>query len=90
VQGIGSATNFGGYLSIFSGLVYDATARHHRWGPRFTLSIAALLNFLGYMALWAAATGCARLLLRRARLSTAPETNALLPFNRKLGVDNKA
>lgn len=57
VQGIGSATNLGGYLSIISGLVYDYTAHHHRWGPRFTLSLAALLNFAGYMAMWAAITG---------------------------------
>lgn len=57
VQGIGSAINLGGYLSIISGLVYDCTAHHHGWGPRFTISLAAVLNLAGYMTLWAAITG---------------------------------
>lgn len=57
IQGIGSANNLGGYLSIVSGLVYDSTAHWDRAGPRLTLSLGALLNFGGYYALWAAATG---------------------------------
>ena len=47
----------GGYLSIVSGLLYDATAEHHRWGPRATLLVGAGLNTIGYAALWAAAAG---------------------------------
>ncbi len=47
----------GGYLSIVSGLLYDATAEHHRWGPRATLLAGAALNTIGYAALWAAAAG---------------------------------
>lgn len=57
IQGIGSANNLGGYLSIFSGIIYDYTAHHHRWGPRLCICLAALLNFAGYIALWAAASG---------------------------------
>ena len=47
----------GGYLSIVSGLLYDATVEHHRWGPRATLLVGAALNTIGYAALWAAAAG---------------------------------
>ncbi|CAL5228367.1 g11486 [Coccomyxa viridis] len=57
IQGIGSAANLGGYLSIVSGLLYDATSDHHRWGPRATLLVGAVLNTVGYLALWASAAG---------------------------------
>jgi hypothetical protein len=51
----------GGYLSIVSGLLYDATASHHRGGPRATLLVGAVLNAVGYFMLWAAASGYVRL-----------------------------
>ncbi len=34
VEALASACNFGGYLSIFSGLVYDALGHRHGLGPR--------------------------------------------------------
>ncbi len=40
-----------------SGLLYDATSDHHRWGPRATLLVGAVLNTVGYLALWASAAG---------------------------------
>lgn len=57
IQGLGSANNLGGYLSIFSGIIYDYSAHHHRWGPRLCIGAAAVLNFVGYITLWTAAKG---------------------------------
>ena len=38
VEALASACNFGGYLSIFSGLVYDALGHRHGLGPRYCSS----------------------------------------------------
>eukprot|EP00891_Asterochloris_glomerata_P001572 jgi/Astpho2/1572/fgenesh1_pg.00026_%23_48_t len=57
VEALASACNFGGYLSIFSGLVYDALGHRHGLGPRVTLLIGTVCNLTGFLGLWAAATG---------------------------------
>ncbi|KAK9836313.1 hypothetical protein WJX81_004629 [Elliptochloris bilobata] len=59
IEGVGSACNLGGYLSLPSGLFYDwlASRGHNHLGPRLTMGIGAACNILGYLALWAGASG---------------------------------
>ena len=79
----------GGYLSIVSGLLYDATSGHHRWGPRATLLVGAALNTGGYLALWACAAGWAssrwlsmhthRQNYKTVSIATPPASKTMLP-----------
>ncbi|KAG2496084.1 hypothetical protein HYH03_005688 [Edaphochlamys debaryana] len=54
---IGSCLNFGGYLAIPSGALYDRLERHKRFGPRLVALIGVVLLVVGYMGLAAAAAG---------------------------------
>lgn len=53
---IGASCNVGGYLSIFSGLIYDALEHRHHVGPRLTLILGCFVNLVGFGLLWGAAT----------------------------------
>jgi MFS family permease len=53
---IGSACNIGGYMSIISGLLYDALDRRQHVGPRLTLIFGGIINAVGFGLLWAAIT----------------------------------
>ncbi len=53
---------FGSYFGLPSGLLYDALNRRGgRWGRRWAsqclFAVGIALNSIGYLALWAAATG---------------------------------
>lgn len=53
---IGASCNVGGYLSIFSGLIYDALEHRHHVGPRLTLILGSIVNIIGFGLLWGAIT----------------------------------
>ncbi|KXZ55188.1 hypothetical protein GPECTOR_3g333 [Gonium pectorale] len=57
IAAVGSCFNFGGYLAIPAGVLYDRLEKHKRFGPRFVALIGVLALAAGYLGLYAAASG---------------------------------